>query len=52
MRLLEAAFEEPLMRLDRAVKLVSYHIRRNNVAKTSHDKTWREKHNEAKYLRL
>ena len=44
MRLLEAALEEPELKLLRAVALVDYHIRRSQVAKTSHDKTWKEKH--------
>jgi hypothetical protein len=30
--------------LARAIELVEYHIRRNKVAKASHDKTWRQKH--------
>ena len=34
------------------VALVDYHIRRNQVAKTSHDKTWKEKHRGVIYLRL
>ena len=52
MRLLEAALEEPKLRLPRAVALVDYHIRRNRVAKASHDKTWKEKHKGVNYLRL
>ena len=51
-RLLEAALEEPELRLPRAVALVAYHIRRNTVAKASHDKTWKEKHKGVSYLRL
>jgi hypothetical protein len=51
-RLLEAALEEPELRLPRAVALVDYHIRRNRVAKASHDKTWKEKHKGVNYLRL
>ena len=52
MRLLEAALEEPELKLPRAVALVDYHIRRNKVAKASHDKTWKEKHKGVNYLRL
>jgi hypothetical protein len=52
MRLLVAAFEEPELTLPRAVALVDYHIRRNQVAKASHDKTWKEKHRGVIYLRL
>jgi hypothetical protein len=51
-RLLEAALEEPGLKLPRAVALVEYHIRRNMVAKASHDKTWKEKHKGVNYLRL
>jgi len=51
-RLLEAAFEEPALRLPRAAALVDYHVRRNEVARTSHAKTWRAKHRGVKFLRL
>jgi SRSO17 transposase len=51
-RLLEAALEEPELRLPRAVALVEYHIDRNKIAKASHDKTWEKKHKGVKYLRL
>jgi hypothetical protein len=51
-RLLEAALEEPEMKLARAVALVDYHIRRNQVAKASHDKAWKKKHEGVNYLRL
>ena len=52
MRLLEAALEEPGLRLPRATALVDYHIRRNKKAKVSHDKAWKERHEGVKYLRL
>ena len=51
-RLLEVALEEPELKLVRAIALVEYHIRRNRVAKASHDKTWKEKHRGVIYLRL
>ena len=51
-RLLEAALAEPELQLARAVALVAYHIRRNRVAKASHEKTWKEKHRGVIYLRL
>jgi hypothetical protein len=51
-RLLEAAWEEPVLRLVRAIALVEYHIRRNKIAKASHDKTWKREHSEVKFLRL
>ena len=52
MRLLEAALEEPELRLPRATALVDYHVRRNKAAKKSHAKTWRAKHRGVKFLRL
>jgi hypothetical protein len=51
-RLLAAAFEEPELRLLRATALVDYHVRRNEVARKSHTKTWRAKHQGVKFLRL
>jgi hypothetical protein len=51
-RLLEAAWEEPELRLPRATALVKYHVRRNEVARKSHAKTWRTKHPGVKLLRL
>jgi hypothetical protein len=51
-RLLQAAMEEPELRLPRATALVDYHVRRNKAAKASHDKTWKKKHKGVKYLRL
>ena len=52
MRLLEAAMGEPELRLRRATALVAYHVRRNEVARRSHAKTWRAKHRGVKFLRL
>ncbi len=51
-RLLEAALAEPELRLVRAIALVDYHVRRNEVARRSHAKTWRAKHRGLKFLRL
>ena len=51
-RLLEAALEEPELRLSRATALVDYHVDRNKVAKRSHVKAWKKKHKGVKYLRL
>jgi hypothetical protein len=51
-RLLQAALEEPELRLARATALVEYHVRRNAVARKSHAKTWRAKHRGVKFLRL
>ena len=52
MRLLEAALGEPELRLPRATALVDYHMRRNEVARRSHAKTWRAKHPGVGFLRL
>ena len=51
-RLLEAALEEPALRLPRATELVDYHVRRNGVARMSHARTWRARHRGVKFLRL
>jgi hypothetical protein len=51
-RLLEAALGEPELRLPRATALVDYHVRRNEVARKSHAKTWRVKHAEVNFLLL
>jgi hypothetical protein len=51
-RLLEAALREPGLKLDLAVALVEYHIRRNKAAKASSDKTWKAKHRGVIFLRL
>ena len=50
-RLLQAALEEPEMRLPRATALVDYHVRRNEVARKSHAKTWRANHRGVEFLR-
>ena len=44
--------QEPGLRLLRATQLVDYHVRRNEVARKSHAKTWRAKHPGVKFLRL
>ena len=51
-RLLEAALDEPRLKLARAIALVEYHVRRNEVARMSHAKTWRAKHRGVRFLRL
>ncbi len=51
-RLLEAALEEPELKLPRATALVEYYLRRNEAARKSHAKTWRAKHSGVKFLRL
>ena len=51
-RLLQAAWQEPGLRLGRAIALVDYHVRRNKVATASHAKTWRARYRGVKFLRL
>jgi hypothetical protein len=51
-RLLEAALEEPELKLARATALVSYYLRRNEAARRSHAKTWRVRNRDVKFLRL
>ena len=51
-RLLEAALGEPELKLERALALVEYHVRRNEAARKSHAKTWRAKHRDVKFLLL
>ena len=51
-RLLVAAFDEPELKLTRAIALVDYHVRRNEVARKSHTQTWQAKHPDVKLLRL
>ena len=52
MRLLQRAMEVPGMSLRLAVLLVEYHIRRNEVARQSHAKTWMARHKGVKLLPL
>ena len=50
--LLRKAMAIPGLLLGIAIKLVEYHIRRNEIATKSHTKTWLEKHEGVKYLVL
>ena len=52
MRLLQAAIQLPSVSLGMAIRLVEYHIRRNEIARKSHTKTWMAKHPKAIYLLL
>jgi hypothetical protein len=44
--------EIPGLSLRIAIKLVEYHIDRNEIATRSHTKTWKERHEGVKYLVL
>jgi hypothetical protein len=48
-RLLKAALAEPELSLSHAIHLVDNHIRRNTIAKASHDKTLLAKHKDEKF---
>ena len=52
MRLLQRAIEAPGLSLELALFLVDYHIRRNEVARRSHTKTWMARHKNVKLLPL
>jgi hypothetical protein len=43
-RLLKSALPQPLRTVEEALRLVEYHQQRNAVAKRSHTKTWKERH--------
>lgn len=51
-RLLQRAIEVPGLTLKLALLLVDYHIRRNEVARGSHAKTWWARHKGVKLLPL
>ena len=50
--MLRSALAEPELSVEKAIALVDYHMRRNKVAKASHDKAWHAKHEGLKYLLL
>ena len=52
MRLLQRAIEVPGLSLRLALLLVDYHIRRNEIARRSHAKTWGARHKGVKLLPL
>jgi len=51
-RLLQRAMDVPGLSLKLALLLVEYHVRRNQVARRSHTKTWMAKHKKVKLLPL
>ena len=51
-RLLQRAIEVPGLSLKIALLLVEYHIRRNQIARRSHTKTWMARHKDDKLLPL
>jgi hypothetical protein len=51
-RLLQRALKVPGLSSEVALELVEYHIRRNEIARRSHTKTWMAKHKKVKLLPL
>ena len=51
-RLLQRAMDVPGLSLRSALLLVEYHIRRNQIARRSHTKTWKARHKKVKLLPL
>jgi hypothetical protein len=43
-RLLKAALPQPMRSVGEALRIVEYHLYRNEVAKNSHAKRWRAQH--------
>jgi hypothetical protein len=43
-RLLKAALPRPELTVEAALAIVEYHLRRNEIARRSHVKTWKRKH--------
>ena len=52
MRLLRSALGMRELPLEMAIRLVDYHIRRNRIARASHEKAWHAKHDGLKFLLL
>ena len=49
---LVATINHRFIHLPRAIALVDYHVRRNEVARKSHTQTWKARHPDVKFLRL
>jgi len=43
-RLLKAALPRPELTVEAALAIVEYHLRRNEIAKRSHTKRWKRRH--------
>ncbi len=43
-RLLRAALPRPELTVEGAIRIVAYHLRRNEAAKRAHAKRWKERH--------
>jgi hypothetical protein len=52
LRVLKAALPRPTLSRAQALAIIDYHLRRNRIAKQSHQKTWKRKHKKVKYKPL
>jgi hypothetical protein len=43
-RLLKSALPRPELTVEAALAIVEYHLRRNEIARRSHTKTWKQRH--------
>jgi SRSO17 transposase len=48
-RLLTSVLSRPKLTEAEAIAIVEYHLRRNRIARRSHEKTWRKRHKGVKY---
>jgi hypothetical protein len=48
-RLLRSALARPRLTLTEAIAIMDYHLKRNQVAKQSHYKTWRKRHKKVRF---
>ncbi len=49
LRLLKSALSQPRLTHADAIAIVSYHLKRNRVARTSHTKSWHQRHKRVRY---
>ena len=52
LRVLLSALPQPTLTEDEAIDIIEYHLRRNEIAQTSHRKTWLENHKNVRYKLL
>ena len=48
-RLLKSALEQPDLTQEIAIAIMSYHLRRNRIARNSHRKTWLARHKDVEF---
>jgi hypothetical protein len=49
LRLLRSALPRPNLTVADAIGIMEYHLKRNRIAKKSHDKRWRERHKKVQF---